>query len=136
MDILIYGGPLSNRMQSSPRRRGPAPRQQRSEQGGAPFAGLLGDSPELRVLRELVVDPDHAYTKLELASAARVSRTTLDQVLQRFEELGAVVEERRIGRVRLIRVNSENKVVAAFVGMLLATSEVLTPKSKATRGRA
>ena len=82
--------------------------------GEPPFLGVLGETSQLRVLSELLASPDYAYTKLQLATDAGVARTTLDRVLATLLARGMVVEARRIGHIRLYRLNAESPLVKAL----------------------
>jgi DNA-binding transcriptional ArsR family regulator len=81
------------------------------DEDGPPFGGVLGDSSELRILRELLSDPTHDYMKLELARDAGVTRTTLDRVWSTFLEHDMVHEVRKLGRIRTYRINAKHPLV-------------------------
>lgn len=83
--------------------------------GFEPFLAVLGESPELRVLHELVVNPEHEYTKVDLASGANVARVTLDKVLDKFLNHGLVEKARTVGHITLYRLNEKNQLVQEFV---------------------
>jgi len=85
------------------------------ELGWAPFRGIFGDYPELRVFHEFVTEPEHEFTKSELASGSKVTRgATLDRVLERFLESGVIVEARKVGHIRLYKLNPKSPLTPAF----------------------
>lgn len=100
----------------------------------APFGQILGDSPELRVMQELVSAPDFEYTKLQLANGAKVSRTTLDRVLEKFTLWGVVVQTRKIGHITLYQLNGANPISQAFERFTREMSIVIARQLAETEG--
>lgn len=74
-----------------------------------------GDSPTIRVIEFLIRNRNYDYSKADISRGARVSKPTLFKVWKTLEELGIVVETRKVGKARMYKLNEENPIVKKFI---------------------
>ena len=74
-----------------------------------------GDSPTIRVIEFLIRNRDYDYSKADISRGVGVSKPTLFKVWKTLEELGIVVETRKVGKVRMYKLNEENPIVRKFI---------------------
>jgi len=72
------------------------------------------------ILALLLLDPDTEYTLTELATRLQVPLTTLQREVQRLVEAG-ILQDRTVGRARLVRANLAHPVAAPLTQGVQAT---------------
>jgi DNA-binding IclR family transcriptional regulator len=75
------------------------------------LVALFGDTPFLRILDTLLTNPDHEYTKQELAEENDLSRQTVYRIWDRVEKLELVEYTRQIGSAQLFQLNKDSPLV-------------------------
>jgi len=86
------------------------------------------ENPIVRVIDFLIDNEAFDYSKTEIAKGAGVSRTTLQKIWSTLEDLGIVVETRRVGRAKMYRLNKDNPIVRKFIELDNALSEYYARK--------
>jgi len=76
---------------------------------------LLGNYPLIRVLNFLIENEGFDYTKREIAKHAKVSMNTLLSFWDNLIEAGIIVPTRKIGKSRLYKLNTDNRVVQILI---------------------
>ena len=93
------------------------------------FLKFLGrDNPVIRVIDFLIDNEAFDYSKTEIAKRAGISRTTLLKIWKTLEDLGIVVETRRVGRAKMYKLNKSNPIVQKFIELDNAISEYYAKK--------
>jgi len=72
------------------------------------FINTFGDTPKIRVLDFLLENEIFDYSKSDIAKHSEISRATLDTFWGSLLKLGIIIENRRIGRAVLFKLNIEN----------------------------
>ena len=80
------------------------------------FRDHVGDTPRMRIVQYLMEGRGFDYTLTDLLSAG-VSWGTLNSLVSKLLELGAVVKTRKIGRATLYKINQENVAVKRLMGL-------------------
>jgi DNA-binding transcriptional ArsR family regulator len=75
----------------------------------------LGSSPKLRIIDYLLDFKLNDFTKTELIKALGMSKLTFYKYFRDLQELGLVIESRRIGRATLYKVNLSNPIVSMLI---------------------
>jgi len=75
----------------------------------------LGNSPKLRILDYFLDYKLNDFTKKEIVEALGMSKLTFYKYFKDLEELGLVIVSRKIGRVKLYKVNLENPIVKMII---------------------
>lgn len=78
------------------------------------FRDFVGDSPTTRLLEYLIEGRNFDYTLTDLMNAG-VSWTTLNRIFPRFLENKIAIQTRKIGRIKLYKLNRENPFVKKLV---------------------
>ncbi len=87
-------------------RRGPAARKRR------PYSlRTLGDSPKLRIIDFFLDNPLFDFTKKEVIEALGMSKQTFYKYFRDLEAYEIVKVSRKIGRVKLYRINLDHPLV-------------------------
>jgi DNA-binding transcriptional ArsR family regulator len=93
------------------------------------FLKVLGmDNPVIRIIDFLIDNEAFDYSKTEIAKGAGISRTTLHKVWKILEDLGIVVETRKVGRAKMYKLNKKNPIVQKFIELDNAISEYYARK--------
>jgi len=93
------------------------------------FLKILGkNSPIVRIIDFLTDNEAFDYSKTEIAKGAGISRTTLHKVWKVLEELGIVVETRKVGRAKMYKLNKKNPIVQKFIELDNTISEYYAKK--------
>ena len=71
----------------------------------------LGNSPKLRIIDFFLDNPLFDFTKKEVIEALGMSKRTFYKYFPDLEEQGIVKVSRKIGRVKLYRINLEHPLV-------------------------
>jgi len=90
--------------------------------------GVLGDTPQLRIVDFLVGHYRYDYSKKEIAEGAGIAVSTLYSVWNELKELGIVTPTRAYGNTRLFRINSQNSLVKSLAKMDMDLIELTAPK--------
>lgn len=87
------------------------------------FRDLIGDSPTTRLLEYLIEGRDFDYTLTDLMNAG-VSWTTLNRIFPRFLANKIAIQTRKIGRIKLYKLNRQNpfakKLVELYDALIFA----------------
>lgn len=79
------------------------------------FLDVVGDSPTMRVLQYLIEGRHFDYTLTDLANNAGVSWGTLHVIFPKLIKYKIVKKVREIGRAKLYKINTENKIAKQFI---------------------
>lgn len=80
------------------------------------FLELIGDNPRTKLLEYLIIGRNFDYTLTDMKNAG-ISWTTLNRIFPDFLEKKIVAQTRRIGRIKLYKINMENFFVKKIVGL-------------------
>jgi len=86
------------------------------------------NDPVIRVIDFLIDNEAFDYSKTEISREMGISRTTLLKIWKTLEDLGIVVETRRVGRAKMYRLNKKNPIVQKFIELDNAISEYYAKK--------
>ncbi|MCD6513837.1 MAG: winged helix-turn-helix transcriptional regulator [Candidatus Odinarchaeota archaeon] len=86
------------------------------------------DSPIIRIIDFLIDNEAFDYSKTEIAKGVGISRTTLHKVWKVLEDLGIVVETRKVGRAKMYKLNKKNPIVQKFIELDNAIDNVIHEK--------
>jgi len=86
------------------------------------------NDPVIRVIDFLIDNEAFDYSKTEISREMGISRTTLLKIWKTLEDLGIVVETRRVGRAKMYRLNKKNPIVQEFIELDNAISEYYAKK--------
>lgn len=79
------------------------------------FAGLLGNSPVIRVLNHLLIFREFDYSLSDIARNSGVAWSTLNLIWPKLERLGVVVNTRLVGKAKMYKLNTNNSNVKKLV---------------------
>jgi len=79
------------------------------------FTGLLGLSPEIKVLDFLLIHKNYDYSLTEIARNSYIGWTTLHLFWKKWVKAGIVKRTRRIGRAQMYELNKQNLLVKKIV---------------------
>lgn len=79
------------------------------------FLQFFGDSPLTKVLDFLITYDSFEYSLTEIAENSGVAWTTLHSFWPQLEAMQIVKLTREIGRAKLYKLNTENKMVRSLV---------------------
>jgi DNA-binding transcriptional ArsR family regulator len=85
-----------------------------------PLLPIFRSQVQADLLAALLLHPDGEYTVAELARRLDVPVSTLHREAQRLEE-AELITGRAVGRARLLRVNTGNRLIGPLTQLLLAT---------------
>ncbi|RLE64435.1 MAG: hypothetical protein DRJ47_07705 [Thermoprotei archaeon] len=71
----------------------------------------LGDSPKLRIIDFFLDNPLYDFTKKEVIEALGMSKQTFYKYFPDLEKYGIVKVSRKIGRVKLYKINLKHPLV-------------------------
>ncbi len=77
--------------------------------------GVIGDSIENRIIDFLIEGVGLDYTKKEIADNCDISRPTLYKVFPKLIKEGVARPTKKIGRIQLYSLNTENEKVKALL---------------------
>jgi len=78
---------------------------------------LLGDSPKVRLIELLLVGRDFDYCISDMAEYAKVGRSTIYRFLEDMLKNKIIKPIRKIGRIRLYKLNKDNPEVKLMLKM-------------------
>ena len=79
------------------------------------FLEFVGDTPVTRLLDFLITGRDFDYTLTDLSTKAGISWTTLNRILPNLLKNSMIIETRKIGRIRLYKINTKNEIVRKII---------------------
>ena len=79
------------------------------------FMRTFGDYPLIRVLDFLMYSRDFDYPITEIAKNAQVNFQTLKKLWPQLEQDRVVISTRKMGGIRLYKINEKNPVVKKIV---------------------
>ncbi len=75
------------------------------------FIEVLGDYPLIRILNHLLIFREFDYSMTDIAQESEVAWSTLNLLWPSLEKKGIVVHTRDVGKAKMYRLNTKNKVV-------------------------
>ncbi len=90
--------------------------------------GILGDTPQLRIVDFLLAHYRYDYSKKEIAEGARIAVSTLYTIWGELEDFGIVTPTRAYGNTQLFKINSQNPLVRKLAKMDMDLIEMTAPK--------
>ena len=81
---------------------------------------ILRSRHQADILTQLLLHPDEDYTITELSSRLSIPQSTVSTEVQRLAEAG-LLAVRAVGRARLIRANTDSKLVGPLTELLTLT---------------
>ncbi|MBI2499087.1 hypothetical protein HYV88_02495 [Candidatus Woesearchaeota archaeon] len=85
------------------------------DMGNSVFIATFGDSPINRLLDFFIVFSDFDYSLTDIASKANIGYSTLKILIKKLEKIGFVIQSRSVGKSKMYKLNTENKVVNKFI---------------------
>lgn len=79
------------------------------------FIAYMGDSPTIRVLDYLLTERDLDFSLTDIAFHAGIGRGTLYRILDNMIKQRIIVPTRIIGKAKLFKLNTENKVIKKLI---------------------
>lgn len=79
------------------------------------FTEAFGNSPTIRVLDFLIEGRSLDYSLTDIAQNSHIGWTTLHRIWHKLEKLGMVKQTRVIGKAKLYRLNTDNKVIKKLI---------------------
>lgn len=92
------------------------------------FLQYLGDSPKIKVLDFLMDNFALDFSLPQIAQGSRVAYTTLIELLPKLIKQGIIIETRKIGKSKLLKINLESPIVKALIAIDLKLSEAFVQK--------
>lgn len=89
---------------------------------GSLLLRYLGSSPALKIVDFFLDNPLFDYSREEVLEHVAISRSTLFNVWQTFEESGILVPTRKIGKAVLYQLNKRSEIVKRLVDLDLTLS--------------
>lgn len=87
------------------------------------FLQYLGDSPRMRILDFLMENFALDFSLPQIAEGSKVAYTTLIDLLPKLTAQGIIMENRKIGKSKLYKINLDNSIVKALLAIDLKLSE-------------
>lgn len=79
------------------------------------FIDFVGDTPATRLLDFLITGRNFDYTLTDLSKKAGISWTTLNRILPKLIADNIIIETRKIGRIKLYKINIDNGIVKKII---------------------
>lgn len=79
------------------------------------FIKLLGDYPLIRILNHLLIFRELDYSLTDIAENSDVAWSTLNLLWPDLEKNKIVVHTRNVGRAKMFKLNTNNKIVQDLV---------------------
>jgi len=83
--------------------------------GDSVFIESFGDSPINRLLDFFIIFGDFDYSLTDIASKANIGYSTLKILIKKLEKIGFVIQSRSVGKSKMYKLNTENKLVNKFI---------------------
>jgi predicted transcriptional regulator len=94
------------------------------------LATVFGYSPKMRILDYLLDFPTNDFTKKEIIDALGMSKQTFYKYFDDLQEVGIVKVNRTIGKAKLYKIDSANKMVKMIVDFERKMSMQIADKEK------
>lgn len=94
------------------------------------FLQYLGDSPKIKVLDFLMDNFALDFSLPQIAQGSRVAYTTLIELLPKLIKQGIIIETRKIGKSKLLKINLESPIAKALIAIDLKLSEAFVHKAE------
>ena len=79
------------------------------------FLDVVGNTPTMRLLQYFIEGRKFDYTLTDLAKNSGVSWATLYTIIPKLQKFGIVKVVRQVGRVKLYKINEENKIAGYLI---------------------
>ena len=79
------------------------------------FVKLLGDYPLIRILNHFLIFREFDYSLTDVTESSGVAWSTLNLLWPKLEENKLVVQTRNVGKAKMYKLNTKNKVVQDLV---------------------
>ena len=76
---------------------------------------LFGSSAATRILDQLTLFQDDAYSQMEIAKNSDVSFPHTLNAIQKLEELNLIIKTKTIGRAKLYKLNTDNPAAQLLI---------------------
>lgn len=96
--------------------------------------GVLGDTPQLRIVDFLLGHYRYDYSKKEIAEGAGIAVSTLYSVWKEIEDFEIIIPTRAYGNTQLFKINSQNSLVKSLAKVDMDLIEMTAPKPLKDRG--
>ena len=95
------------------------------------FLQYLGDNPKIRILDFLMENFALDFSLPQIAQGSKVAYTTLIDLLPILMKQGIIMENRKIGKSMLFKINLDNPIVKALLAIDMKLSEAAIQKIEA-----
>jgi len=95
------------------------------------FLQYLGDNPKIRILDFLMENFALDFSLPQIAKGSQVAYTTLIDLLPILMKQGIIMENRKIGKSMLFKINLDNPIVKALLAIDMKLSEAAIQKIEA-----
>lgn len=79
------------------------------------FIKLLGDYPLIRILNHFLIFREFDYSLTDIAENSDVAWSTLNLLWPKLEENKIVMHTRNVGKAKMYKLNTENKIVQDLI---------------------
>lgn len=79
------------------------------------FIELFGESPQIKILNHLLIFREFDYSLTDIAKESGVAWSTLNLLWPELEKNKLVEHTRNVGKAKMYKLNSENKVVEKLI---------------------
>jgi len=83
------------------------------------FTEAVGNSPTARVLQLFIIGQGFDYSLSDIVREAKISWSTVHDVMPKLEKLEIVKHVRNIGMAKMYKINKENNIANAFMELFL-----------------
>lgn len=93
------------------------------------FLQYLGESPRIKILDFLMDNFNHDFSLPQIAIGSQVAYTTLIDLLPDIIDQEIIIENRKIGKSKLYKLNLENPIVKALFAIDIKLSSSVIKKT-------
>ena len=79
------------------------------------FIKIMGDYPLIRVLNYLLVFREFDYSLTDIAEGSGIAWSTLNLLWPKLEKNKIVIHTRDVGRAKMFKLNTSNKIVQDLI---------------------
>ena len=79
------------------------------------FIKILGDYPLIRILNHFLVFREFDYSLTDIAENSGVAWSTLNLLWPRLESMEIVTNTRNVGKAKMYKLNTKNKIVQNLI---------------------
>lgn len=94
------------------------------------FMELFNNKSTVTLIDFFLDNKGESYTKKELEEMTGLSKVSVIENWKTLEEFGLLKVTRQIGRVKLYKLDTQNKIVKALLRLEMALIEATSPKEK------